>query len=619
MNIAGLSKLGLAPQAPVKSQGKASPKDAPASFEETLGQAQPQTKSPQPKSEQPKLEQPQAKVQSQTPQSKPESTVENKSMPSQPSAPVLDNPMPVSDRIMNTPSEIAPMTPMGKPQIATAKGEEHVDALTRRAVWNDFLRKMKDELGVSAEDVLSAFDSLSAEELAQPPAESVDKIVMALGLNPQQAPVAKQYFMDLIQRTQPKSMGDELAKSEKQISLTLMSQREVDRKNQNKAIDNLNQNFFMKGPYERPAAEAVAPVQGQMMPQKMAQTQRLRELNAQLGEQQPAPVPFTPSLDPNTRLTQMNEGKIAIPQEFQQAQSKPAKADVDSILKKFTEGQGQSSQVLAAGKESFIPQAQAMMSPVPMAPAQAAPAAVETGTTAAAKLNSSAEAAMQAIFGTSGGANGAAEQNDSEQQDFTSDASYLTTALPADGQKIGSGQPSEFQTQLNTVAPNQPMQVPDLVKNAQVMVREGGGEMKVTLTPDGLGEVAMKVSVKDGKVNVQMVTESDEAKRMIERSLGDLKSSLAVSNLQVSDIKIDTASNLGKQLEQQYSDAQRQAAQQNLEQFRQDHSGWRRSFFETPQAKIYKSQGEAPRDVQAPTSVAAARNRGGSRRLNLVA
>ncbi|NJL23748.1 MAG: hypothetical protein HC902_00235 [Calothrix sp. SM1_5_4] len=68
-------------------------------------------------------------------------------------------------------------------------------------MWNDFLRKMKDDLGVSAEDVLGAFASLSSEDLAKPPAETVDKVVMALGLNDQQAAMAKQYFSELIQKT----------------------------------------------------------------------------------------------------------------------------------------------------------------------------------------------------------------------------------------------------------------------------------------------------------------------------------------------------------------------------------------------------------------------------------
>ncbi len=140
--------------------------------------------------------------------------------------------------------------------------------------------------------------------------------------------------------------------------------------------------------------------------------------------------------------------------------------------------------------------------------------------------------------------------------------------------------------------------------------------MKVKLNQDGLGEVAMKVNVEHGKVSVQMITESDEAKLLIERELADLKNQLQANHLQVDTIKVDTASNLGKQLDQQYQEAHRQMAQQTLEQFRQDHQGWRRSFFEVPGVRQYKGQSEAPRDAAAPTGSA---RRAGSRRLDLVA
>jgi flagellar hook-length control protein FliK len=207
---------------------------------------------------------------------------------------------------------------------------------------------------------------------------------------------------------------------------------------------------------------------------------------------------------------------------------------------------------------------------------------------------------------------------DSEEDgEYTSDASYLASGLVGDQKFAGANGPSaEFQAELAKAA-QEPMSVSDLVDKAQVMVVEGGGEMKVTLTNEGMGEVAMKVSVQDGKVQVQMITESDEAKKMIERQLSDLKASLQSNDLKLDTIKIDTATNLGKQFEQQYEQAQRQSTASAWEQFRQDNQGWRRSFFETPSAKLYKGQGEAPRDIQAPTANAQRKNI--NRRLDLVA
>lgn len=588
MNIVGLNKLPIAPQ-PTKAQSGAASKEGSAFADVLGGQSQTDERVTF------------AGSRGQAP--------EPSSLPSQPNTPVMESPT-FADRVIPTPNEIPLVNPTAKPEVTIAKDDEGVDSLTRRAVWSSFLRKMKEELGVSAEDVLGAFDSLSAEELSKPPRETVDKIVLALGLSPDQTQVAKRLFLDLINRTQARSIGEELTQSEKQISLTLMSQRELDRKTQNKAIDNLNQNFFMKGPYERSAPMApAAPAAGAAVPIK----------------EDASPAPFMPQ-NPSARMTN-SETAVTLPKEFQPAQtarplSAEKKVDIDSLIKKFTEGQGQSSQVKPQEPAESLATFTAPATPA-MAPAapevQAASTPVDTAARmmATPDVQNEAVAALNAIFG-GGNLNDQADGDLGEDASFTSDASYLATGLGGEGRTVGLNGSTDFQQQLTKMDTNQPMAVPDLVKNAQVMVRDGGGEMKVTLTPEGLGEVAMKVSVKEGKVNVQMITESDEAKRLIERSLGDLKSQLAQNQLQVMDIKIDTATNLGKQLEQQFNDAQRQMAQQSLEQFRQDHQGWRRSFFEVPGAKVYKNQSEAARDIQAPTSVAS-RNRGGSRRLDLVA
>ena len=106
----------------------------------------------------------------------------------------------------------------------------------------------------------------------------------------------------------------------------------------------------------------------------------------------------------------------------------------------------------------------------------------------------------------------------------------------------------------------------------------------------------------------------------MKQELGELKNGLANNHLTVDTIKIDTASSMGKQLEQQYHEAQRQAAHQNLEQFRQDNQGWRRSFFDTPAVRNYNSQNQAPTDVGSAGKSSTAGRRGvNSRRLDLVA
>src|SRR4029077_14184042 len=113
------------------------------------------------------------------------------------------------------------------------------------------------------------------------------------------------------------------------------------------------------------------------------------------------------------------------------------------------------------------------------------------------------------------------------------------------------------------------MPVHDLVEQAHIMVKDGGGEMRVVLQPEGMGEVVMKVSVNGDKVNVQAITQSDEAKRVLESGFKTLKDGLNVHKLNLEGIKVDTMQSLGKQMEQQYQDSQRQQARGFLEQFHQ--------------------------------------------------
>lgn len=520
------------------------------------------------------------------------SSAHEDNLPSDPVGPTFEKPI-VAERVV----PMAPSQPLGKIIDPTNKvgSDDAVNALTKRVVWNDFLRKMKNDLGVTAEDVLNAFSSLSAEDLAKPPEQSVDKVVMALGLDGQQAMLAKQYFSELIQKTKPQSLGQELARSEKDITLTLMSQREIERRSNQKSVDRMQQQFFMTGAYKRPdeVAATAAPIAAAASGSSASSSVPMAAPTAPMAEEATlspnmmAPVSANATAKPNSIPFETED--------FQPVAEEKPSADVDSLIKKFM-----SAQASPAKAQAVVPDVVA-----PVAAPTTHAAAMTTQTPA---MPAAATTALQNIFG---------QDSDSSKDDgdYSADASYLGSTAGLEHLNKSQG-PGEFQSQLNAVQGPQPMAVPDLVQQARVMVHDGGGEMKVTLRPDGLGEVAMRVSVNEGKVNVQMITESDEAKKLIERQLGDLKTSLTTHHLQVDSIKVDTATNLGKQLEQQYHDAQRQMAQQTLEQFRQDQQGWRRSFFEVPSARIYKDQTEAPRDIQAPT---ASSKRTGHRRLDLVA
>jgi flagellar hook-length control protein FliK len=534
---------------------------------------------------------------------------------------------PVQDRVLNAdPDNVLTASLLKQPEVK--KQDEGVDSLTRRVVWTDFLRKMKEDLDVDAQDVLNAFQGLSDEELAQPPQDTVNAVVANLGLDGSQAALARKYFNELVTKTKSKSMGEELETSGRQIHLTLMSQRDMQRKALEHSLERMNQNFWMKNPPQaqkppEPQASPFGPVQvvpaqdqdqnqnqnnDQMMvlgPNGLVPASHLSPTlrDAAAEPQTPAPAPAHGSK--MAALDKMNQ----LPQTGQPANPPaPEKNTVDELVRQFLSPQAKLETVKAGEMQAQ-----------PMAPVNTALHAQSTAT-APQVIPQAAAVPLDGLKAILGDASQNQSQDGDDDNDLQADGSYLNQLGTHEQAKGPLMKGTEFQGELAKAGAPQPMTVPELVDKAQIMLHDGGGEMKVTMSPDGLGEVAMRVSVHDGKVQVQMITESDEAKRMIERHVGELKGQLTQNNLHIDSIKIDTATNLGKQLEQQYHDAQRQMAHQSLEQFRQDQQGWRRSFFEVPSARQYKGQADALRDVAAPSGVSAsARTSNAKRRLDLVA
>lgn len=106
-----------------------------------------------------------------------------------------------------------------------------------------------------------------------------------------------------------------------------------------------------------------------------------------------------------------------------------------------------------------------------------------------------------------------------------------------------------------------------LVHSAQLLSTQGGGEMKVELNSQELGVVNLKVAMEDGKLSVHMAAQSEDAKKALESSLAELKTSLAAQKLSMDNVKIDVVDNakmssaLQNQMNQGGGDPQQQTRQ----------------------------------------------------------
>jgi len=67
---------------------------------------------------------------------------------------------------------------------------------------------------------------------------------------------------------------------------------------------------------------------------------------------------------------------------------------------------------------------------------------------------------------------------------------------------------------------------------------KGGGEMRLVIHPDDLGEVKLKVGTRNGKVEVQVQAENDEVAKMIRGGAKELEASLRDQNLSLSKFEV---------------------------------------------------------------------------------
>ncbi len=155
-----------------------------------------------------------------------------------------------------------------------------------------------------------------------------------------------------------------------------------------------------------------------------------------------------------------------------------------------------------------------------------------------------------------------------------------------------------------------------LLNQAQFIIKKGGGEASIKLIPEGLGQVHLHVTVDEGRVSLQMVAETKEAKSLIEGALRDLQSSLGVHHLSVDHVKVNIANEfsndkngggwLERNLQQQSGfdfNQGREQARQFLNNSQDGHLAYRNQAFESPSSPSH-GPGKAPVPVQSGAGLA---------------
>jgi flagellar hook-length control protein FliK len=188
------------------------------------------------------------------------------------------------------------------------------------------------------------------------------------------------------------------------------------------------------------------------------------------------------------------------------------------------------------------------------------------GRTAAAALHPAAPAVVSPSDPRTAGAAAAARRAEPRVQ-VVDLRKKSTAADPPDASRARSAGPSEkgegssptakpFSEQLGAAeAPSKPtaparatplerileMNGADLVRTAGLVVRDGGGEIRLTLKPESLGSVRIRLSLEDGMVEGRIIVDTPEARQAFEAGLDELTRALHADGFQTGSLSVSVS------------------------------------------------------------------------------
>lgn len=230
----------------------------------------------------------------------------------------------------------------------------------------------------------------------------------------------------------------------------------------------------------------------------------------------------------------------------------------------------------------------------------------------------------------SSGQNSTGENQGDSKQEGSGQLKDARAGLP-DSHQLAAGQThGDFKSHLSPASLTQnnsltakleehrEANISEIMNKAQYLVHKGGGEVSVRMSPEGLGELHLKVIFQDGKLNVEMQTQNKDIKKLVEDSLSELKSGLAAHRLSLEHVKINTveATNADNNAQFQSNLNQSGSQSQAREQWREfqgnlnGHSDKKPSHADS---RIQPAVSQRGTSVNSATAVNAMRTYGGTK------
>ncbi len=158
--------------------------------------------------------------------------------------------------------------------------------------------------------------------------------------------------------------------------------------------------------------------------------------------------------------------------------------------------------------------------------------------------------------------------------------------------------------------------VENMITQARAILKDGGGEMTLKLSPEGMGTVDLKVVSENGQVSVEIMTQDQNVKKMFEDSVFDIRGALESQNLKIDTFKVGVSENydqmMGQQNGAQQQFEEREFARDFMGQFRNERQGFRQQGIDSVLS------GRTPANAR-PDGLSPASSKHINGRLNIIA
>lgn len=517
----------------------------------------------------------------------------------------------------------------------------------RRAL-EGFMANMKKEFGIEPERIVDAFQKMDEKTLMAPPEESTKSFLNNLQLPAQQQARAGDLYKQMVRSTGDAALNEKLSGVEQGVRVDVLSPRDQALHELNQAIDQLNDVFAMRGqkPVPMSGLEAAGPtaedtLRAQLAAEQMgAKLRQLRQATDDLSGIDGQQASDQNDVEGANGLMASNLGA----RDFEMAALAKQGAAGADVAADGAPGVGPMTSALPSTQADLQAQSQVALQPV--AQQMSGGSRFESGEGMAKagrtmRTKSVSASGNTASTATDTRANLASQMRRADVKaastpSFGGDAAAVdpqaiapSTAAPVQSRAMGTGPAGMILERPVATAQDEQDNVKELIRQAQVVVKKGGGEIKMDLKPEGIGQVHLKVNVDGGQVSVQMLTQNDEAKRVLEKGLHELKSSLAAHQLKVENLKVDVGTDVQKHMDKgpddQGREQTRQFANDVMAQMRDERQALQQDFMENRGWRQYPRGGEQDM-ARRSAVVAAAQARQGdsskkssSSRLDLVA